>query len=212
MCHNKKAPSPLGGSARADGHDRSGRHGGIGFAPHPEPKALGTATEYGSEATEYGSDQKEGAIGNGPRATLHMILRCNYEQLQALRSGAAAFLGLDAGVEGQGVAAPPLARSRVEALLSRLDGDLSIQTLSEQRELEAGVRAVVEFLENEMKALVGQMGPTDEATLDAYTEFAQAYAVLLAVRDMGSRMEALIEIMVGPPISPEIERGFEFPD
>jgi len=141
-----------------------------------------------------------------------MILHFNYEQLQALRSGASAFLGIDAGVEGTGVAAPPLARSRVESLLTRLDGDVSVETLSDQRELESATRAVVEFLENEMKALVGQLGPTNDGALDAYTEFAQAYAVLLRVRDMGSQMEALINVVVGAPITPELERGFEFPD
>ena len=141
-----------------------------------------------------------------------MILRCNYEQLQALRSGASAFLGLDAGIEGPGVAAPPLARSRVESLLGRLNGDLSVATLSDQRELEAAVRAVVEFLENEMKALIGQLGPSDEGTMDAFMEFAQAYAVLMEVRDIGLQMEALIDVMLGTPITPELERAFEFPD
>ena len=61
-----------------------------------------------------------------------MILHCNFEELGALKQGGHAFLGEGSG-EGSSVAAPPEGRAEVEALLPRLSGDLTIQTLSEQR-------------------------------------------------------------------------------
>lgn len=141
-----------------------------------------------------------------------MILYCNFEELQALRSGASAFLGLEPGSESAAVAAPPLTRSRVESLLPRLNGDLSLQTLSEQREVEAGVRAIVEFLQSEMKSLISDLSPSDEGAVDAYMDFANAYAVLARIRQVGTDMTSLLDVMVGGPITPDLERSFEFPD
>ena len=111
-----------------------------------------------------------------------MILHCNFEEIQALKSGASAFLGLEPGSENIPVAAPPLAKARVEALLSQLDGDLSVSTLADQRQLESGVRTVVEFLQGEMKALIADHSPTDEGAMDAYLDFAKAYSVLARLR------------------------------
>lgn len=141
-----------------------------------------------------------------------MILHCNFEEIQALRNGASAFLGLEPGAEAPPVAAPPLAKARVEALLGQLDGDLSVATLSDQRQLESGVRTVVEFLQGEMKALIADHSPTDEGAMDAYLDFAKAYSVLARLRQMGREMEAMVEVIVGSPVTPELERSFEFPD
>lgn len=141
-----------------------------------------------------------------------MILHCNFEEIQALRSGATAFLGLEPGAEAVPVAAPPLAKARVEALLMKLDGDVSLPTLAEQRQLESGVRTIVEFLQGEMKALIADHSPTDEGAMDAYLDFAKAYSVLARLRRIGREMEALVEVMIGGPVTPELERSFEFPD
>jgi len=141
-----------------------------------------------------------------------MILRCNYEELQALRSGVSAFLGLEPGSEPAAVAAPPLTRARVEALLQRLDGDVSIETLAEQREIEAGARAIVEFLQSEMKTLISDLTPSDDAAVDAYMDFANAYCVLVRLRQIGNDMESLIEVMMDGRVTPDMERSFDFPD
>ncbi len=141
-----------------------------------------------------------------------MILYCNFEEIQALKNGASAFLGLEPGADSVPVAAPPLAKARVEALLSQLDGDLSVATLADQRQLESGVRAVVEFLQGEMKALISDHSPSDEGAMDAYMDFATAYSVLARLRQMGREMEAMVEVIVGSPVTPELERSFEFPD
>ncbi len=83
-----------------------------------------------------------------------MILRCNYEELNALRAGARVLL------EGQGepecaVVAPPTERASVAAFVPRLDGDLAVSTLQEQREVMFAVEVIVECLRAEMDAAVG---------------------------------------------------------
>lgn len=50
-----------------------------------------------------------------------MILRCNFEELGALRNGAHTLLGERSG-ERSPVAAPPKGREEVEGLLPRLTG------------------------------------------------------------------------------------------
>ena len=141
-----------------------------------------------------------------------MILHCNFEEIQALKNGATAFLGLEPGSEMIPVAAPPLAKARVESLLGHLNGDLSVHTLADQRQFESGVRTVVEFLQGEMKSLIADHSPTDEGAMDAYMDFATAYSVLARLRRMGREMEAMVEVIVGGPVTPELERSFEFPD
>lgn len=141
-----------------------------------------------------------------------MILYCNFEEIQALKNGASAFLGLEPGAENIPVAAPPLAKARVETLMGLLDGDLTVTTLANQRQLESGVRTVVEFLQGEMKSLIADHSPSDEGAMDAYMDFAVAYTVLARLRQMGREMEAMVEVIQGGPVTPELERSFEFPD
>ena len=65
-----------------------------------------------------------------PGATV--ILYCNYEELAALKAGARVVLEREPPAGGP-VLAPPETRAHVEALLPRLEGDLSVSTLAELR-------------------------------------------------------------------------------
>ena len=89
-----------------------------------------------------------------------MIFRCNFEELSALRHGARAVLDEYLPEEAT-VAAPPEERECVANVLPRLQGDLSIATLREQRGLRKAVTAIVERLRLEMEATVATTHPAD---------------------------------------------------
>lgn len=140
-----------------------------------------------------------------------MIFRCNYEEVSALKAGARTLLD---GSEGDRhvVAAPPAAHAEVTALLPRLEGDLTIDTLGDLRAVQLAVDAIVTCLRVEMEVAVAATHPADEQAVAAYFEFAHAFSVLTRMREMGSEMEALIELMTGAPATPEAIREFVFPD
>ncbi len=140
-----------------------------------------------------------------------MILWCNYEELQALKHGASAVLGQ---ADGYGCSSRVTAEDaqRVEALLPRLNGDLSLRTLSEAREVGKALETIVRCLESAMKNVVVQSHPGDEGAVDAYFGFAHAFAVLSRIREMQAEMAAMIEVFTGVAVNGELERTFEFPD
>jgi len=140
-----------------------------------------------------------------------VILHCNFEELRALREGARVVL--DEGRERQGsVAAPSTDRARVEQLVRRLDGDLTIETLAEQRAVRRAVRTIVRTLRREMEAEVVTTHPGGEGAVAAYFDFAYALTVLDRVQEMGREMEALIELVSGEPPDADLAETFIFPD
>ncbi len=140
-----------------------------------------------------------------------MILRCNYEETQALRHGAASVLGVDPSISC--TLDPTIeGRFQVEALLPRLTGDLSLGTLGDLADVQAAVTTIVACLEAEMKSVVVQSHPSDEGAVDAYFEFAHAFAVLSRIQELKQEMEAVIELVLGRAPDEEIVRTFQFPD
>lgn len=140
-----------------------------------------------------------------------MILRCNYEELHALRQGARTFLDSCEG-DQHVVAAPPAAHGMVAALLPRLVGDLTITTLDELRTVEMAVEAIVVCLRIELETTVAMTHPAAEQAVSAYFDFAHALSVLTGLREMGHEMEALIELMTGERPTDAHAREFVFPD
>jgi hypothetical protein len=140
-----------------------------------------------------------------------VILQCNFEELMALRQGASMVLQSDA-VQPCAVLAPPAERAQVEALVPALAGDVSIGTLSEQREIEAAVRTIVVCLRAEMDAAVVAAHPADEVAVACFFDYAHALVVLDRLEEMGDHMRALIEIVSGEPPSPALAASFAFPD
>ena len=141
-----------------------------------------------------------------------MILRCNYEEVEALRGGARALLDRTSGSSPVGVLAPPESRARVEALLPRLKGDLSVSTLAELRAVRVAVEAIVEHLREEMEAHVLASHAADESAVNAYFAFAHALTVASRVREIGEEMEAIIELVTGVSPKADTARTFRFPD
>ena len=140
-----------------------------------------------------------------------MILHFNYEELTALRAGAQVVLGEEAPAHG-GVLAPPEHRARVEALMPKLHGDLSLSTLAELRAVQAAVEAIVASLRVEMEATVVATHPADEGAVAAYFDFAHAFTAAHRIREMAGEMEALIELVTGSAPTDEAARAFQFPD
>lgn len=141
-----------------------------------------------------------------------MILHCNYEELRALRQGAHVLLGRDRGEERSRVAAPPEGSDDVERLLPRLEGDLDIETLDEQRTVAAGLRAIVGCLREDMESAVVTRHPAHESAIEAYFDYAHALSVLHRAEEMGEEMEALIELVTGDAADDDTARTFVFPD
>jgi hypothetical protein len=140
-----------------------------------------------------------------------MILRCNFEELGALKKGAAGLLGHSPG-DGSPVVAPPEGWEEVQALLPRLSGDLILETLADQRRDLKAVAAIVARLKEEMDISVLATHPADEAAVSAYFLYAHALAVLNRIAEAGQEMEALIEVLTGAPPTPEAAVTFRFPD
>jgi hypothetical protein len=141
-----------------------------------------------------------------------VILHFNYEEIQALRVGARAYLGHEAAVFPSAVLAPSETRAHVEALLPRLEGDLSFLSLAELRVVQSAVSAVVESLRVQMESAVLTMHAADEDAVSAYFDFAHALTVAHRIDEMAGEMEAMIELVTGEPVSDEAARTFQFPD
>jgi len=141
-----------------------------------------------------------------------VILRCNYEEVTALKAGARAFLDRADLTNLAAVLAPPESRARVEALLPRLEGDLSLYTLEELRGVQTAVDVVVEYLREEMESAVLATHAADELAVNAYFAFAHGLAVANRVREIGEEMVAIIELVTGDSPSSEAVRSFRFPD
>jgi hypothetical protein len=140
-----------------------------------------------------------------------VILRCNYEEVRALRSGARSLLEGDVSAAAT-VLAPSESRARVEALLPQLDGDISLTTLHEVRGVAWAVHAIVESLRAEMEAVVLATHAADESAVAAYFDFAHALTVEFRLQEMAAEMEALIELVTGEVPDEVAVRSFRFPD
>ncbi|MDH3206378.1 MAG: hypothetical protein OEO79_07190 [Gemmatimonadota bacterium] len=141
-----------------------------------------------------------------------MILHFNYEEIQALRAGARSYLGDVRAPSSSAVLAPAEGRARVEALLPRLQGDLSFSTLGELRAVQGAVESLVESLRILMETTVLATHAADEDAVSAYFDFAHGLTVSNRISDIAAEMEAMIELVTGEPPSAEAARTFRFPD
>ena len=140
-----------------------------------------------------------------------MILQFNYEELTALKAGANGLLR-EGEPTGISVLAPPEERARVESLASRLDGDVSLESLSEVQEVQGAIDSIVAWLRQEMESNVLATHAADESAVAAYFDFAHAFTVQHRVSEMATEMSALIELITGAPPTTESARDIHFPD
>ncbi len=140
-----------------------------------------------------------------------MILYCTFEELSALSAGGERVLA-EAGSGNGIVAAPPEVLADVESLLPRLNGDLSVTTLAEQQRIARAVTFIVAELKQRMDAMVLDMHPADEYTVQAYFEYAHALTVQDRVVRIGAEMQALISLLTGAPANSQTAQNFTIPD
>lgn len=141
-----------------------------------------------------------------------MILNCNYEELQALATGAELLLDADPIGAAGAVAAPSEAQIQVANLQPRLTGALSIDTLAEQRSVRKAVAAICDRLHSRMDQKVVEHHPAHEEAVALYFDYAHAYGVLTRLDEIGVEMTALIELMTGAPPTDETARSVTFDD
>ena len=137
-----------------------------------------------------------------------MILHCTFEELTALSAAAERALTSDGG----GVAAPPQVVADLEALVPRLTGDLSLETLADPRAVDRAITFVHEDIRERMDSAILAHYPAAEPAVLSYFEYAHVLSVLDRVRRLGAEMRALIELMTGRPADEEAARSFAFPD
>jgi hypothetical protein len=140
-----------------------------------------------------------------------VIVELNFEEIKALQSGGRALLGKEPH-GSSAVLAPPKSRALVQALLPRLEGDLSMGTLDEVHATVLAVEAIVERLRLEMETMVLSSHAADEDAVAAYFDFAHALTVSHRLRECSAEMEALVELATGRPADAETRRSFRLPD
>lgn len=141
----------------------------------------------------------------------NVILHCNFEELTALRAAAARMLD-GAGPGELSVAAPSEAIHDVEMLEHRLDGDLEVDSLAEQRGIARALRALHLDVRRRMEHEVLVAHPAAETAVAAYFEYAHILTVVERNRRLGEEMEALIQLMTGAPPDEATAGSFHFPE
>ena len=141
----------------------------------------------------------------------HVILPCNFEELTALRAAAARVLD-GAGPGELSIAAPTEAIHDIEALEPRLDGDLDVASLADQRTIHRALLALLADVRVRMDEEVLAAHPAAETAVAAYFEYAHILTVADRARRMGAEMEALIELMTGGPVDEGMAATFQFPE
>jgi len=140
-----------------------------------------------------------------------VILHCTFEELSAVSAGAERVLA-EAGSGTTVVIAPPEVIADVEALLPRLNGDLSLTTLAEQQSIARAVTYIVAELKQRMDTTILDEHAAAEYAVGAYFDYAHALTVQDRVVRLGAEMSAIIEVMTGRAPTAESTKTFEFPD
>jgi hypothetical protein len=141
-----------------------------------------------------------------------VILHCNYEELRAIASAAELLAAeADAG-ESLAVAAPPDALARIERLVPRLTGDISIETLDDQRHVQEAVSYITRALLTRLDARVIETTPANEEAVNLYFDYAHARAVLARLEQMGAEMAAILELISGGGPTEKLASSVTFPD
>jgi hypothetical protein len=103
-----------------------------------------------------------------------VILHCNYEELRAIASAAEMLAAEAEAGERPFAAGPPDAQLQLERLIPRLSGDLSIETLEDQRRVQNAVALITRTLLARLDARVIETTPANEEAVILYFDYAHA--------------------------------------
>jgi hypothetical protein len=140
-----------------------------------------------------------------------VILHFNYEELRAL-TDAGETLVTDGASHAGAVAAPPEGLEKVERLLPRLTGDISIETLNDQRRVRDAVGLIVGDLHERMDSKLIEYTPGHEEAVNLYFDYGHARTVLDRVDRMGAEMAAILELIGGTRGVSDLASTVTFPD
>jgi len=141
-----------------------------------------------------------------------VILYVNFEEIQALDAGAELVRTAGSEDTGGAVAAPPVALAEIEALRARLDGDLSIETLADQRRVRKAVSAICDHLRERLESKVIEFNPGHDEAVNLYFDYAHAVTVLDRLDRLGAEMAAMIEVMTDGAATVSVVERIAFPD
>jgi hypothetical protein len=139
-----------------------------------------------------------------------MILHCNFEELRALASAGEAVVAAAEASSAGAVQAPAEGVAKVEMLLPRLTGDVSIDTLDEQRRVRHAVSVIVDDLKARMDQKIVEYSPAHEDAVTLYFDYGHSRTVLHRLDHMGAEMEGIVDLITGG--HPELGGGISFPD
>ncbi|MQA89904.1 MAG: hypothetical protein GEU90_06685 [Gemmatimonas sp.] len=155
-------------------------------------------------------------LGSGDRTVVWeeapVFLSCNYEELQALATGAELLLDHSQVTTSGAVAAPAESTASVAQLRPRLTSPLNIETLAEQRWVRKAVAAICRELHTRMDGKVLEFHPGHEEAVSLYFDYAHTYSVLSRLDEMGSEMTAIIELITGQLPTEESAHAVHFPE
>lgn len=138
-----------------------------------------------------------------------MILHCSFEELSAVSAGAARVL---VGTGSGGVMAPPEVIADLEALVPRLTGDISVDTLADARSIERALYCILDDARQRTDGFIIDQHPAAEATIASFFDYAHTLTLLDRARRMGAQMSALIELMSGAPPTDSTAATYQFTD
>lgn len=133
-----------------------------------------------------------------------MILHLSFEELRAIVSAGELVV---AGGESRGAG---VLAGRVERLLPRLVGDVSVESLDDQRQLRGTVGLLVDEMHRRLDRQVIETHPGHEEAVSLYFDYAHARSVLDRLDRMGAEMEAIAELIGGGDRA--ASGGISFPD
>jgi hypothetical protein len=136
-----------------------------------------------------------------------VILHCNFEELRALLA-ASELIVADAHDGSGAVVAPPEGVVMVEQLIPRLTGDVSIETMADQRRVHGAVSYIVHDLHRRLDDQIIETDPSNEDAVSLYFDYGHSRAVLHRLDRMGAEMVAIIELIGGGAQAV----GMTFPD
>jgi hypothetical protein len=138
-----------------------------------------------------------------------VILHCSFEELAAATTGAQRVLEEEGG-GGAGVLAPPEVIADLEALLPRLDGDIEVTTLADQRSILRALDAILVRSRTVMDHTILEQYVGAEDAVVAYFDYAHVLVLRDRAAQLGHEMSALIELLTGSPPTPETTRHVIF--
>ncbi|HUG40277.1 MAG TPA: hypothetical protein VMM12_07325 [Longimicrobiales bacterium] len=137
-----------------------------------------------------------------------VIFRIAFEEIAALNSAAERLLTSEGDVA---VVAPPEVLAEVESRLP-LEGDFSVGTLAEQRRLLAAVDYILDHLKRRMDAIIADQYVGSDDSVNAYFDYANVLTIRLRLIEAGREMAAMVEVMIGGPVTAEAAESITFPD